>query len=73
MIEILMVYLWGKYEKICVKFYTEYFKKFWEKNQRFAFSMPFNLTEMVLLLSSWLERLNLTRLCFSVSYAICIQ
>ena len=31
MIEVSMVYLWEKYEKICVKFYPEYFKEFWEK------------------------------------------
>ena len=31
MIETLMAYLWEKYEKLCVKIYAEYFKKFLEK------------------------------------------
>ena len=43
---------------------------FLPKSQRFAFSMSFNLTEMVFLVH---ECLNLTRFYFSVSYALCIQ
>ena len=46
---------------------------FLPKSQRFAFSMSFNLTVMVWLLSLWLECLNVTRFCFSVLYALCIQ
>ena len=41
---------------------------FLPKSQRFAFSVPFNLTEKVQLLSLWLGFLNLTRFWFSVSY-----
>ena len=35
-IQINITDLWEKYEKVCVKIYVEYFKKFHDKKQIFA-------------------------------------
>ena len=47
MIEILMAYLWEKYEKMCQHLNMQDILRNSEKKRRFAFSVPFNLTKMV--------------------------
>ena len=43
---------------------------FYQKVRDFHFSVPFSLIEMVELLNSWLEYLNLTRFCFPVFHML---